>query len=99
MRPRRVDFGSFLLSACSTGVVRWRRIMVTPHKPIQLVPNELYIEPTSVCNLKCKMCYTNVINGPDRLVVPSDRILTLIQRFAASTEGPFTIYWCGTGEI
>lgn len=68
-------------------------------KPIQIQPRELYIEPTSVCNLKCRMCYTNVINGPNSRVLEEHRILDLVRRFAEETDGPFSIYWCGTGEV
>jgi MoaA/NifB/PqqE/SkfB family radical SAM enzyme len=68
-------------------------------KPIRRVANELYIEPTSVCNLHCKMCYTNVINGPGRRVLPAEQILALFQRFYETTPPPVLVYWCGTGEV
>lgn len=73
--------------------------MLNRDKPIEFVPSQLYIEPTSVCNLKCKMCYTNVINGPDKRVIPADRIMSMIERFVDAAPPPYKIYWCGTGEI
>src|SRR5262249_50700480 len=67
-------------------------------KPIHVWRQNLYIEPTSVCNLHCKMCYTNVINGAGRKVLPQDVILSFVDRFRAVTPPPIDIYWCGTGE-
>ncbi len=66
---------------------------------IRVLPRFLYLEPTSVCNLRCRMCYTNVINGKDRRVVDPVRVLDFVRRFAAATEPPISIYWCGTGEV
>lgn len=73
--------------------------MSKSQKPIRVLENELYIEPTSVCNLHCKMCYTNVINGPEKKVLSSQSIMDLVRRFADATPGPLHVYWCGTGEI
>jgi hypothetical protein len=73
--------------------------MPTLAKPIRRLPQFLYIEPTTVCNLHCKMCYTNVINGPERRVVESDKVLSFVRRFATASEPPLAIYWCGTGEV
>src|SRR5262245_29209219 len=68
-------------------------------KPIRILSQSLYIEPTSVCNLHCKMCYTNVINGPDRRVVPAETMITFVRRFLEVTPTPVSVYWCGTGEV
>lgn len=68
-------------------------------KVVRILPQFLYIEPTSVCNLRCTMCYTNVINGPARQVLAAERILDFVRRFVASTPGPINLYWCGTGEV
>jgi MoaA/NifB/PqqE/SkfB family radical SAM enzyme len=73
--------------------------MTVADKPIRRVVNELYIEPTSVCNLHCKMCYTNVINGAGRRVLAAEQILELFQRFFETTPPPVLVYWCGTGEV
>ena len=72
--------------------------MIVADKPVRRIANELYIEPTSACNLHCKMCYTNVINGAGRRVIPAEKILTLFERFLAATPPPVQVYWCGTGE-
>mgnify|MGYP000199175652 FL=1 len=68
-------------------------------KEVRILPQFLYIEPTSVCNLHCTMCYTNVINGPARRVLESEQILGFVRRFVASTPSPISLYWCGTGEV
>lgn len=68
-------------------------------KPVRVWPETLYVEPTSVCNLECKMCYTNVINGANRRVVARDTVLDFVERYLAATAPPVYLYWCGTGEI
>jgi sulfatase maturation enzyme AslB (radical SAM superfamily) len=68
-------------------------------KPIRILRELLYVEPTSVCNLQCKMCYTNVINGPGRRALRAEDTLSFVRRFRAATSAPVTVYWCGTGEI
>jgi MoaA/NifB/PqqE/SkfB family radical SAM enzyme len=68
-------------------------------KPIRTLPQFLYIEPTSVCNLHCKMCYANVINGPQRRVSDAEGVLGFVRRFVAVAPPPVTVYWCGTGEV
>jgi MoaA/NifB/PqqE/SkfB family radical SAM enzyme len=71
-------------------------------KPIRVWPQTLYVEPTSVCNLHCRMCYTNVINGANRRVVSRDTVLDFVDRYlssAAPSTLPVYLYWCGTGEI
>jgi sulfatase maturation enzyme AslB (radical SAM superfamily) len=68
-------------------------------KLVRVQKQFLYIEPTSVCNLHCKMCYTNVINGAGRRVIAKDTILDFIHRFRAVAPPPVSIYWCGTGEV
>lgn len=68
-------------------------------KPIRVMRQELYIEPTSVCNLHCKMCYSNVINGAGRKVLPGHVIQDFAERFIKATEPPVHVYWCGTGEV
>lgn len=73
--------------------------MATVTKPIRRLADFLYIEPTSVCNLACRMCYTNVVNGPDRKVLESGRILAFVERLMQGRAAPLFIYWCGTGEV
>lgn len=68
-------------------------------KPIRILPKSLYIEPISACNLHCKMCYTNVINGPGRRVIEAEQVLNFVQRFLAITLPQVSVYWCGTGEV
>jgi molybdenum cofactor biosynthesis enzyme MoaA len=68
-------------------------------KQVQVLRDFLYVEPTSVCNLECRMCYTNVLNGPNRRVVEGGTILDFVGRFLAERASPVTLYWCGTGEI
>jgi sulfatase maturation enzyme AslB (radical SAM superfamily) len=67
-------------------------------KPIKVCPEELYIEPTSVCNLKCTMCYTNVINGPDRRTLSYEEVTDFAQRYLDAVGPVVNVYWCGTGE-
>ena len=68
-------------------------------KEIRVVKNSLYIEPISVCNLHCRMCYANVINGEGKLIRPANQILDFIRRVLAGTDEQVSAYWCGTGEI
>lgn len=68
-------------------------------KPVRLLRKHLYIEPTSVCNLHCKMCYSNVINGKDRKVLTGAVMRDFARRFVEATEPPVFLYWCGTGEV
>jgi MoaA/NifB/PqqE/SkfB family radical SAM enzyme len=68
-------------------------------KSVRLLPRNLYIEPISACNLHCKMCYSNIINGPNRRVISAEQILALFERFYAATPPPVEAYWCGTGEV
>jgi molybdenum cofactor biosynthesis enzyme MoaA len=72
---------------------------LTSSKPIRLIRDHLYIEPISVCNLKCKMCYANVINGADRRMLDKEVVLSFAERFMALTPGQAWVLWCGTGEI
>jgi MoaA/NifB/PqqE/SkfB family radical SAM enzyme len=73
--------------------------MNAAEKSIRILSKSLYIEPTSACNLHCKMCYTNVINGPERRVIETNKVLNFVQRFLAITLPPVWVYWCGTGEV
>jgi sulfatase maturation enzyme AslB (radical SAM superfamily) len=66
---------------------------------IRILTNSLYIEPISACNLCCKMCYTNVINGAGRRVITTEHVLHFAKRFLAVTPPPAEIFWCGTGEV
>ncbi len=68
-------------------------------KPVRILPQSLYIEPVSACNLHCKMCYTNVINGPGRRVLDAEQVLAFARRFLAVTPPQVWVYWCGTGEL
>jgi MoaA/NifB/PqqE/SkfB family radical SAM enzyme len=61
--------------------------------------NELYIEPISSCNLRCRMCYTNVKNGREAKMIKKEDIISFVDRFADFHKKEFSIYWCGTGEI
>jgi MoaA/NifB/PqqE/SkfB family radical SAM enzyme len=69
------------------------------HKAVRILPRSLYIEPISACNLHCKMCYTNVINGAARKLLDAEVILDFARRFLAVTPPQVWIYWCGTGEV
>jgi sulfatase maturation enzyme AslB (radical SAM superfamily) len=72
---------------------------LAPAKPIRLMREHLYIEPISSCNLKCKMCYANVINGAGRRMLAKAVVLSFAERFMAHTPGQAWVLWCGTGEI
>lgn len=72
--------------------------MTTNEKPIRIL-KQLYIEPISACNLHCKMCYGNVLNGRQRRIIEANQILDFARQFIAITSPPVTIYWCGTGEV
>lgn len=61
--------------------------------------NTLYIEPITSCNLKCKMCYTNVLNGKNRKLLDSNTICNFIDRWINEIPNVDNIYWCGTGEV
>ena len=67
-------------------------------KPIKVFPDQLYLEPTSVCNLKCTMCYTNVINGPDRRTLSYEQVTDFVSRYLDVVPPVVEAYWCGTGE-
>src|SRR5262245_22110553 len=67
-------------------------------KPVKVFPHELYLEPTSVCNLHCSMCYTNVINGPDRRTLSYDQVIGFVHRYLDAVPPVVNVYWCGTGE-
>ncbi len=67
-------------------------------KPIKVHPEQLYLEPTSVCNLKCTMCYTNVINGPDRRTLSYEEVTDFVRRYLEVVPPVVDVYWCGTGE-
>lgn len=71
----------------------------TVHKPIRVVRESLYVEPISSCNLACKMCYTNVVNGPDRRIVDQATVLDFTRRFVGANDHQIWLYWCGTGEV
>lgn len=73
--------------------------MTVAEKPIRVLPRFLYVEPISACNLHCRMCYSNILNGESRRVTPADQVLDLVNRFVAATEPPASVYWCGTGEV
>jgi MoaA/NifB/PqqE/SkfB family radical SAM enzyme len=59
----------------------------------------LYLEPITACNLHCRMCYTNVINGPNRRVLSADLVLDFVRRYMALAPPSVELYWCGTGEV
>jgi MoaA/NifB/PqqE/SkfB family radical SAM enzyme len=65
----------------------------------QLDFSEIYIEPVSSCNLDCKLCYANTLNGADSTVLPASKILDFLRVYASFYGKAPYIYWCGTGEI
>ena len=71
----------------------------TAKKPIRFVRESLYVEPISSCNLACKMCYTNVINGENRRIIDQATVLDFTRRFVDATAKQVWLYWCGTGEV
>jgi MoaA/NifB/PqqE/SkfB family radical SAM enzyme len=68
-------------------------------KPVRILPQSLYLEPISACNLHCKMCYTNVLNGPGRRLLDAEQVLAFARCFLAVTPPQVWVYWCGTGEL
>jgi sulfatase maturation enzyme AslB (radical SAM superfamily) len=72
--------------------------MLPSEKPLVIRPKSLYLEPISSCNLHCRLCYGNVINGPENRVLDADKLLDFVHRFLAVTDPPIDVYWCGTGE-
>lgn len=74
-------------------------LLSAPVKPVRLMRDHLYIEPISSCNLKCKMCYANIINGADRRMLDMETVVGFVRRFMAVTPGKAWVLWCGTGEI
>jgi sulfatase maturation enzyme AslB (radical SAM superfamily) len=68
-------------------------------KAIRVLPNSLYIEPISSCNLHCRMCYANVVNGEGRMVREAGQVLDFVRRVRATADGQVDVYWCGTGEV
>jgi sulfatase maturation enzyme AslB (radical SAM superfamily) len=74
-------------------------LFAAPQKPVRLMREHLYIEPISACNLKCKMCYANIINGPNKRILDMETVLDFVRRYMAETPQKAWILWCGTGEI
>ena len=74
-------------------------LLSAPPKPVRLLRDHLYIEPISSCNLKCKMCYANIINGPDRRTLDLETVVGFVRRYMALTPEKAWILWCGTGEV
>jgi MoaA/NifB/PqqE/SkfB family radical SAM enzyme len=70
-----------------------------PQKPIKVFRDQLYIEPTSVCNLSCGMCYSNVINGAGKRVLGYAEVIDFVGRYFEAVPAPICVYWCGTGEV
>lgn len=66
---------------------------------LRIDKREVYIEPVSSCNLTCKLCYANVINGKKSQFISKDDILSFVDEFYKFKNKRFKIYWCGTGEI
>jgi MoaA/NifB/PqqE/SkfB family radical SAM enzyme len=67
---------------------------------IKFDPDYLYIKPITQCNLSCKMCYANVINGKNAIIIDKQKIIDIIDeffKFRKNKKG--TIYWCGSGEV
>ena len=66
----------------------------------EILKNELYIEPTTCCNLNCRMCYVNVLNGNCKKELQEKDILDFIDKFVKLNDNnDFKINWCGTGEV
>jgi len=69
-------------------------------RPIEIITDELYIEPISSCNLKCRLCYANKINGRNAKIMQKEDILAFVGRYEEFYKHDhFTMAWCGTGEI
>ena len=68
-------------------------------KGVRVIRNSLYVEPISSCNLHCRMCYANVINGDERRIREAGPVLDFIRRVVANNTEPVDVYWCGTGEV
>ncbi|HME56314.1 MAG TPA: radical SAM protein [Candidatus Lokiarchaeia archaeon] len=67
---------------------------------IDLYDNALYIEPVSACNLNCRMCYTNKVNGHNTKLLSKESIISFVERYERYFgHEKFTLSWCGTGEI
>ncbi len=65
-----------------------------------VLKNEIYIEPITACNLKCKMCYVNTINGKNEKELEEERILSFVEKLAQFNDNEaIKIDWCGTGEV
>jgi MoaA/NifB/PqqE/SkfB family radical SAM enzyme len=64
----------------------------------EYIDNGIYIEPISACNLKCRLCYTNVVNNP-RQILAKDEIVDFVDRYIKFKKERFSIYWCGSGEL
>jgi sulfatase maturation enzyme AslB (radical SAM superfamily) len=73
--------------------------MTASDKAIRAIRDSLYIEPISSCNLHCRMCYTNVVNGPNRQITEAGRVIDFVQRVLATQTSQLWVYWCGTGEV
>ena len=70
----------------------------TTKKPVKVLPDQLFLEPASMCNLHCTMCYTNVINGSDRRMLSYEAVNDFVRRYVEATPPVVNVYWCGTGE-
>lgn len=62
------------------------------------IDKSIYVEPISACNLSCKMCYANVRNGKEAIIMPRKTIIDFFERFFKIRYN-IPIYWCGTGEV
>lgn len=60
---------------------------------------EIYIEPITDCNLKCKLCYANVVNGENARFINKKDIINFVDKFLKYKNSNIKIYWCGAGEI
>lgn len=63
--------------------------------------DELYIEPVAVCNLDCKVCYTD--RTPKTRLSIEDMLNFAIKQDAYerqyNSKGLRTVFFCGTGEV
>jgi len=73
--------------------------MSASSKDIRVIRNSLYIEPISSCNLHCRMCYANVVNGEGRMIRAAGQVLDFVRRVVATADDQVGVYWCGTGEV
>jgi sulfatase maturation enzyme AslB (radical SAM superfamily) len=72
-----------------------------PRRQQSLKFDELYIEPVAVCNLDCKVCYTD--RTPKTRLSMDDMLSFAIKQDAYerqyNSKGLRLVFFCGTGEV